>query len=305
MVFPALVLLYAAVSLLSLVARRRWPIELLQHFRPQMIVAGAVGALLCLLLEPGWGWSAIAAGIVLINIGAMPTPRFIKPDASLSSKPGLTVVWANVWTEAEPLKRALDWAKAQDADIILIGEYPRGMSPNDDLSGDYPYRIAGPPQSPAQTYATRVVVFSRVALSETAIHPGPGVHERAFVAFSVALGGRQLNMIAVHPVPPMTAKLTDERDQHIAQLAPLAREPFLIAGDFNATPWTQVFADIPGKRIGSHLFAPTWLSKLPLVGLPIDHMMASPSLTVSRYEVGPNLGSDHRALLARVHLPTK
>ena len=41
---------------------------------------------------------------------------------------------------------------------------------------------------------------------------------------------------------------------------------------------------------------------VPLLGLPIDHLMGSEGLRVSRYEVGPALGSGHRALLARVHL---
>lgn len=301
--FPALVLLYGAITLVSVVARRRWPLELLQHFRPQMIVAGAGGALFCFLFEPVWGWALAAAGLVLINVSALPTPRWTRPDAALAGQPGLAIVWANVWTEAVPLKRALDWAKAQGADIILIGEYPKGASPEDDLAGDYPHRVAGPAQTPGMAYSTRVAVFSRVPLSGATIHKGPGPNERDFVAVGVAFGEQELNIIAVHPVPPMTAKLTDERDKHISLLAPLARDLFFIAGDFNTTPWTPVFADIPGKRIGAYLFAPTWLSKLPLLGLPIDHMTASPSLRVSRYEVAPNLGSDHRALLARVHAP--
>lgn len=305
MVFPALVLSYAAVTLLSLVARRRWPIELLLHFRPQMIVAGGVGALLCLWLEPSWGWAAIAAGFVLINVAALPTPAFIKPDASLAGQPGLTIVWANVWTKDAPLKATLDWAKAQNADVILIGEYPRGASPEDALAGDYPHRVAGPAQPDGQLMSTRVAVFSRVALVGSEIHAGPGPNERSWVVARVALGGGELSLIAMHPVPPSSGELTEERDRQIAMLADKARGAFVIAGDFNATPWTPVFAEIPGRRIGAYLFAPTWLSGLPLLGLPIDHLMGSEGLPVSRYEVGPNLGSDHRVLLARVHAPSQ
>jgi endonuclease/exonuclease/phosphatase (EEP) superfamily protein YafD len=304
-VFPALALLYAMITLVSLVARRRWPIELLQHFRPHMIVAGGVGALLCLWLEPSWGWAAIALGFALVNLAALPSPRFIRPDASLAGQPGLTIVWANVWTSEAPLKRTLDWAKAQGADVILIGEYPREASPDDALAGDYPYRIAGPPQPEGEICSTRVVALSRVAIGDAVVHAGPGPHARSFVTFSVAVGDAVLNVIAVHPVPPNTAALTGERDKQIAMLAAHARGAFVIAGDFNATPWTPAFADIPGRRIGAYLFAPTWLSGLPLLGLPIDHLMESESLRVSRYEVGPALGSDHRALLARIHAPSQ
>lgn len=305
MVFPALVLGYAAVTLLSLVARRRWPIELLQHFRPQMIVAGSVGALLCLWLEPSWGWAAIAAGFVLVNVAALPSPRFLKPDASLAGQPGLTIVWANVWTKDAPLKATLDWAKAQDADVILIGEYPRGASPEDALPGDYPHRVAGPAQPVGEMMSTRVAVLSRLPLGGATIHAGPGPNERSWVVARVALGGRELTLIAMHPVPPSSGRLTEQRDRQIGMLAAQARGAFVIAGDFNATPWAPVFGEIPGRRIGAYLFAPTWLSGLPLLGLPIDHLMGSDEVRVSRYKVGPNLGSDHRALLARLHAPSQ
>ncbi len=302
MVFPVLTLLHAAITLASLVGRRRWPIELLQHFRPHMIVAGGVGAVLCLWLEPSWGWAAIALGFALINVAALPAPRFISPDAGLAGEPGLTIVWANVWTKEGPLKRTLDWAKAQGADVILIGEYPRRASPEVELAGDYPHRIAGPPQPEEQICSTRVVAFSRVAIGDARVHAGPGPHARSFVTFKVVLGETDLTLIAMHPVPPNTPALTEERDKQIAMLAGHARGAFVIAGDFNATPWTPVFGEIPGRRIGAYLLAPTWLSGLPLLGLPIDHLMGSEELRVSRYEVGPALGSDHRAVLARVHL---
>ena len=113
--------------------------------------------------------------------------------------------------------------------------------------------------------------------------------------------GKTLNIIAAHPVPPHTTSLTQERDRHIAMLSAHTHEPFLLAGDFNVTPWSPGFNGIPGRRIGAYLFAPTWFSNLPLLGLPIDHIMVSPALKASAYRVAPSTGSDHRALLARVH----
>lgn len=106
---------------------------------------------------------------------------------------------------------------------------------------------------------------------------------------------------AVHPTPPNTAGLLKERDAHIALLQAHLTEPFVLAGDFNATPWCPVFTAIPGRRVGGYLLAPTWFSNLPLLGLPIDHIMISSALKVSAYEVSKSTGSDHRALLARIH----
>ncbi len=275
--------------------------ELLSHFRPHFILAGAVGAAIGLLLGT-YDWAAISLGLALINYAALPSPVWLKPDSSLAGQPGLTIVWANVWAKQKPLERTLAWAKEQNADLILIGEFPRSDSAQV-LTGDYPHRLDTGPTPEGRAFAIRTVALSRLPLSDDAIQDGPGPNVRPFLTFKITAGGQTLNVIAVHPVPPSGAKLTKERGEHIGKLAALAREPFAIAGDFNATPWCVDFVRIPGRRIGPAFRAPTWLTDLPLLGLPIDHIMVSAGLKASTYKVGPALGSDHRAVLARVHLP--
>jgi len=275
--------------------------ELFQHFRPQLILAGLAGALLCLLLGERWEWAAISFGLGLVNYAALPAPRWVKPEAHLAGSAGLTIVWANVWQEQKALERTLDWAKAQKADVIVIGECPpvelSGM-----LAGDYLHRLDTGP-APDRAYAVRMAVFSRTPLGDGAVKQGPGPKDRPWVAFNVTVDGRTLNIAGAHPVPPYNAKLTAERDTHIAALAAGMREPFVLAGDFNATPWCPGYAAIPGRRVGAYLFAPTWFNSLPLLGLPIDHIMVSATLKASAYSVAPSTGSDHRAILARIHLP--
>lgn len=291
--------LLGLVTLVSLFWRSRWPIELLTHFRPQLIVAGALGALLCLVLGERWEWASISIGMALVNYAALPAPRWTKPESRLASTPGLTVVWANVWKKREPLRRTLEWAKSRNADLILIGEFP-DVDPATCLLDDYPHRV-DTGLEPAGGFLTRVTVFSRVPLEAVELPAWPGPHHRPWTKFNVNVGGTTLGVVAVHPTPPNTAGVLRERDVHIAALAGHMREPFVLAGDFNATPWCPVFKSIPGRRVGDYLFKPTWLSGLPLLGLPIDHIMTSSTLKASVYEVAKAMGSDHRALLARIH----
>lgn len=298
-VLPILVALLGAVTLASLIRRAHWPSELLTHLRPHMICAGLGGAALCLLLGERWEWAAISLGLALVNYGALPAPRWIKPQERLTSTPGVSVVWANVWKKRHALERTLDWARAQNADLILIGEFPEA-DPASLLTGDYPHRFDTGP-TPRETYVTRIVVFSRMPLEDVEILPGPGPNHRPWVTCKVRVDDTLLNVVAVHPTPPMTSKLVDERDAHVAAIGKQITEPFVLAGDFNATPWCPAFKLIPGRRMGGYLFAPTWFSNLPLLGLPIDHIMVSPALKASAYRVAPSTGSDHRALMARVH----
>jgi endonuclease/exonuclease/phosphatase (EEP) superfamily protein YafD len=302
-ILPILIVLYGLKTLASVAIRGAWPMELVQHFRPHMIVAGVVGAALCLLLGERWEWAAISAGLALVNYAAMPEPRWVKAEAHLSGAPGLTVVWANVWHKQTALERTLAWAQAQNADVILVGEYPDTDSAGV-LPGDYPHRL-DPGVLPDRKYARRVVAFSRLPINDGQILQGPGPRIRPFVKFKVDVDGRPLGIIGAHPVPPTSPKLLKERDSHIGGLAAQATEPFVIAGDFNATPWCPAFTAIPGRRVGAYAFKPTWAFSLPLLGLPIDHIMVSAAMKVSGYVVAPFTGSDHRAILARVHLPSR
>ena len=297
---PILIVLLGAVSLVSLFRRAHWPVELLTHFRPQLIVACLGGALLCLLLAERWEWALISLGLALVNYGALPATRWIKPEAALATSPGLTVVWANVWQKRAALEGTLNWAKAEGADVILIGEHPI-VDPAEMLPEDYPYRL-DTGATTKRRYAVRIVAYSRMPLDDGAVHPGPGPNLRPILSFAVTVAGKHLTIIAAHPVPPYDTRLTQERDKHIAMLAAHVREPFVLAGDFNVTPWSAGFKGIPGRRVGAYLFAPTWFSNIPLLGLPIDHIMLSPTLKASAYCVAGPTGSDHRAILARVRI---
>jgi len=158
-VLPFLVALLGVATLASLMRRTHWPIELLTHFRPHLIAAGVIGAALCTLLGERWEWIAISLGLALVNYSVLPAPRWIKPQERLTSTPGISVVWANVWKKRHALERTLDWARAQNADLILIGEFPDADAA-DFLAGDYPHRFDTGP-TPRQTFVTRIVVFSR------------------------------------------------------------------------------------------------------------------------------------------------
>ena len=302
-ILPILIALLGVVTLVSLFRRAHWPVELLTHFRPHLIVSGIGGALLCLLAGERWEWSVISLGLALINYAVLPAPRWVRSEAHLAGGPGLTVVWANVWQKKAALERTLDWAKAERADLILIGEHPN-IDPSEMLLGDYPYRI-DTGIAPERPFCIRIVAYSRTPIVNGAVHAGPGPNHRPFLTFAVVVADRALNIIAAHPVPPHTTSLTQERDRHIAMLSAHAREPFLLTGDFNVTPWSPGFKGIPGHRVGAYLLAPTWFNNLPLLGLPIDHIMVSPALKASSYAVALSTGSDHRAIKARVHLPAK
>lgn len=285
-----------------MVRSRDWPVELLTHFRPQAIAVSLAFGLVALLLGQ-YILMAMAIGLAMLNWALTPAYRWLRPDSYLTTQPGLTVVWANVWTKRAALERTLKWAQGQDADVILIGEYPGGDSSDPGLAPDYPHRLDALPGATTPKWASRVVAFSKLPILSPKITPAPGEHQRPSLAFTVNIpDGSAVNVYALHPNAPMKADLQRDRDAMIDALAKTAAQPFVIAGDFNATPWCSIYSRIPGVRVGS-AFRPTWLTRIPLLGLVIDHILVSAGVRPSRYEPGPFLGSDHRPILARIHLP--
>ena len=81
-----------------------------------------------------------------------------------------------------------------------------------------------------------------------------------------------------------------------------SRLPTVVAGDLNATPWSPAFNELDdlGLRRATGL-APTWPSALHgISGIPIDHVPASRHWRLVASGRGPDPGSDHRPVIARL-----
>ena len=89
-----------------------------------------------------------------------------------------------------------------------------------------------------------------------------------------------------------------------------APRPILVAGDFNATTDMRPFEDIEdlGLRDAAVLSGRGWEMTWPrnqhfvIPYLRLDHVLLSPTLTVSGYHLGTGAGSDHRPLEMSISL---
>jgi hypothetical protein len=87
-----------------------------------------------------------------------------------------------------------------------------------------------------------------------------------------------------------------------ARTAGGSRLPTVVAGDLNATPWSPAFNELDdlGLRRATGL-APTWPSALHgISGIPVDHVPASRHWRLVASGREPDLGSDHRPVIARL-----
>ena len=123
---------------------------------------------------------------------------------------------------------------------------------------------------------------------------------RGLAAAKVQASDGELWIISLHlywPWPHDQSKQIDQLEPFLSSLD----APVILAGDFNAVPWSgtlQRVKQILGtKRVGP---VKSTFADLPLIpmGLTIDHILASSRN--HRLELRPNLGSDHKGLLADI-----
>lgn len=122
---------------------------------------------------------------------------------------------------------------------------------------------------------------------------------------------QKLNIICAHPVPPVSATSTQDRNQHVdglAQWVSSQSNSTVVIGDMNLTPWSPnfaVFIDESGlrdarQRYGYHGTWPTWLPRS--LRIPIDHTFVSEDMTVVDRQVGKKVGGDHLPVYIRLRI---
>jgi endonuclease/exonuclease/phosphatase (EEP) superfamily protein YafD len=144
--------------------------------------------------------------------------------------------------------------------------------------------------------------------SAMAVRAGPAIDTVMYdgshgVLMRASLRGVQIT--STHPPSPGDPGLRADRDRQLADISAgidLDR-PYIVAGDFNATPWSAAYETVPGARAGDPRFEGTFPAFLGALGLPIDHIKFGGGLVLVDYRAGPDIGSDHLPLVATFALP--
>ncbi len=291
------------LSIVTLFAAWHWVCELFSHFKLQYLASGILCSGVFLYYRQKW------PAIVMVSV-TMLNAWFVAPWYFVTDKTGhpdalaMRVVQFNVSTDNSQFGEVLDWLLAIEADLISLQEV------NDDwsqalsgLENQYPYQLVIPRED-----NFGIAIYSRqpfTANSVMAFGPAqlPSLH------LVQNFGGKQLNIFATHPPPPVSTPLIHQRNMQLAKLADYIRRtadnPTLLLGDLNTSMWGFHYRQFMARtrlvnaRQGFGVLA-SWPSFLPLVRIPIDHVLLSPELYVRNLELGPALGSDHLPLVAEI-----
>jgi endonuclease/exonuclease/phosphatase (EEP) superfamily protein YafD len=315
---PALAACALAVATVSgFLGRWWWAFDLFVHFRPHLAVAGVALLVAALVLRRRWVAVAAFAATATNAVPILPylDLRAAAPDLPPANLRLLTFNLHGSDTNPAALRRLIE---AERPDIVVLTELPGDLRPI--LAGvgpSLPYRMI------ARRYSTfDIALFSRWRFAgariDRSVDPSfPVLY--ADVCDDAEWAGcvRIVGLHASRPFAKMAGGFTDGRPwqqgqfaiaERFAATAPGGRA--VVVGDLNLTPWSPAFGDLLARSglydtaRGLRLSA-TWLSPLPFVGLMIDHVLASPDIAARDNRVGPDLGSDHRPVLADLAVPQR
>jgi len=280
-----------------------WVFDLLSHFRVHYAVILALSATGLLLFKPRNRCLVPLAGL-LFTLGILwGSTRPVPQIARIAAPTQLLSI--NVYAGNRQLQKVEDYVRQVDPDVLVLLEVtPRWQAVLDRLCQRYPHHTirTGP-----QPFG--IAVFSRVPVESSQVldlgHSGvPAVSNR------MRLNGQPLELLAVHTLPPISARSTAVRNRQLADVAEYARRsssPLIVIGDLNLTPWSIWF-----RRLLEHSCLldtrngfgrqPTWPARAGWLGIPIDHCLVSAECVIDWRSCGPDLGSDHLPILCRFGL---
>jgi endonuclease/exonuclease/phosphatase (EEP) superfamily protein YafD len=283
-------------SALALAARSGWIAELFTHFRVQYIAA-QVPLVFALLARRKRVAATIVAVLLVAN--AIAVAPYWPANASTLSRPAdLTLMTVNLRASNDDSDRLIDLIREISPDaIVLLEVTPAWAQALTALERDYPASHLIARQDPFG-----IGLLSRVpitAVETLDLLGAPAIDARLAVA-----GAGALRLIGVHLWPPIAARLAQQRNAQLDELAGLvagSTEPLAVTGDFNITPYAPRMSawleqtGLTDPRRG-HGFAVSWPVSFPLLGIPIDHSFVNEHVMASEPRRSAAFGSDHYAI---------
>lgn len=299
-----------ASTVIGLFAQHHWVADIFTNLRMQQVI-GLIGAGTALAIGRKWKWLAVALVLLCVHLPWFATAFSSASNDAESSQSELVVMTANVLTSNTQHDEVLKQINSADADVFAILELgtPLHLRLEEELSSAYPHRVT----LPQDGGNFGIGLYSRHSLSDI---DSFSTNENTIksIGATVKTDSASYRIIATHPLPPMGQGGFQSRNEHMQILAQRVSKlrsenrdmPVIVMGDLNLTPWSPMFQKFEtdsGLTLAKHGndIVPTWYTKpfFPF-GLVLDHVLLSDDLRCVHREIGPDIGSDHRAVIVAI-----
>ncbi len=313
-----LILLLALASFLPFIGADAWWIRFWDFPRVQIAFLLIVLLGIHLIASDRDAPRIVTSALVLASLAVhvltlLPFTSVAPPVARVvdGCAPGsdLRILTFNVQRGNEATGPLVDLVAEADPDVVLLKETDETWDAAiAQIADEYPEIVRHVPED-ARYYGMHLL--SRQPLVSPQVLFEFGAETPAIVTGVRLDSGEVVRVQGLHPRPPVLFERgTTRRDATLYRAALDAASsgrPSILAGDFNAVPWettTQRAMRLGGlldPRIGRGLFV-TYGPDSFLKGWPLDYVVYQDSFGLLEYRLLPNIGSDHRPVLAHLCL---
>jgi endonuclease/exonuclease/phosphatase (EEP) superfamily protein YafD len=296
----AYALLAAAFTFLPMLATLHYALEITTHFRVQYAVTLLLAALVLAAARMG-KTAALVALVAALNAARFAgdyLPRSTPPTRGSE----LTLMSYNVLGANPDREGVIRSIRDAAPDVLIVLELTAQL--------DEKLRELLPDLLPV-ALSTRsdnfgIGLYTRLPVRQGVIKHFGGDPTPSAVA-TVLLDDAPLTVVGLHPPPPVGDAAVARRDTVLLEAAHYATSiatEAVVAGDFNASPWTPAHAGMLGlglvdTRPGFGVQA-SWPSYAWFLRVPIDHVLTTPGLVTLERRLGDAAGSDHRPVVVRL-----
>jgi endonuclease/exonuclease/phosphatase (EEP) superfamily protein YafD len=263
---------------------------------------GLVLLLVC-LRALAWRQVALAGAIVALCGVQLFSYARVVPQPPTEDAQALRLLVYNLYYLNPDLPGVASEVKRHNPDVVFLMEYSYAVQQEIETAfADYPYRLIEPSR-----FTMGLALFSRLPIETATVHR---FAETRIPIYELQLRhqGQLVTFVGGHPWPPQPQWGALHRNQmaEITRIAARAPQPLVVAGDFNAAPWSYMMRQLAAQAEVQHVALRWGLTKtwrpVPVVGLPMDHILVSRHWQVPAYRYGQPGGSDHLPLIVDLRL---
>lgn len=281
-----------------------WLIDIISHFPVQYAFAAAISLILC-IWKKAFRLGIMAVILFIFNISSIAKPVKLI-EAGGHSGETFKVYSANLHIKNHDLSKLKHEMKNMSPEMALLLEVtPEHFSNLRQVIKSYPYSIE---KSWDGKEEIGFVLLSKFPIKHFNIVRLSNVCNFVLEA-ELEINQKPLKFYGIHAQRPGIKSFAERRDQFIELSQRIKNEslPVIVAGDFNATPFSPTIRQMletSGLRDSGAGFGwqPSWPTYAPVLWIPIDQILLSQDLQVYNSGTGSYIGSDHYPVFAEVSL---
>jgi endonuclease/exonuclease/phosphatase (EEP) superfamily protein YafD len=285
-----------------------WIFDLCTYFRFQYLVLAILSFCLSALSRNKF---LTYLSVFLILLNSVEIYRVVDSAVSIPAKLEametpplkLKILVLNVLTVNRRYEPIIEYIQSKNPDLIALLEInQRWLQALGGILEEYPYQLHR-----ARQNNFGIGLFSKIKPAEFQIQEftwakTPGI--RAYFSTDSS----RLVLHLTHTVPPISSLYWNLRNEHLNELAQsINSEPgiHMVFGDLNLPPYSgffRSFLEKSGLRLGLGETIPTgtWPTGMPFLMSPVDHVLLDTSQQLRKWEIGPDMGSDHLPIFFEV-----